>query len=264
MRVKIIVVALVATFVALAAYLWYDRETEPVEAPTAPPAEVPQPETPVEPQYPVPETGPAPGEEPLPGIDDSDAAVRDALTGVFGSAAGEMLVPDSLVRRIVATIDALPRQKLAARMRPVNPAPGKLAVEESEGGGFVLKPENYERYKPFVQLVESADATQIVDMYLRFYPRFQEAYQQLGYPTGYFNDRFIAVIDDLLATPEIEEPIALQRPNVFYEYTDPELEARSVGQKALLRMGPENAAVIKAKLRDVRSDLTGRAPVQSP
>jgi hypothetical protein len=174
-----------------------------------------------------------------------------------------MLVPDSLVRRIVATIDAMPRQKLAARMRPVNPAPGKLVVEESEGG-IVLKSENHERYKTFVQLVESADATQLVDMYLRFYPRFQEAYQQLGYPTGYFNDRFIAAIDDLLATPDIEGPIALQRPNVFYEYADPELEARSVGQKALLRMGPENAAVIKAKLRDVRTDLTSRAPAQSP
>jgi hypothetical protein len=263
MRTKIIVLALLATFVALAAYLWYDRETEPVEAPPAPAVEAPPPEVPVEPQYPVPETGPAPGEEPLPEIDDSDVAMRDALTGVFGSTAGQMLVPDSLLRRIVATIDALPRQKLAARMRPVNPAPGKLVVEESEGG-FVLKPENYERYEPLVQLVESADPKQIVDMYLRFYPRFQEAYEQLGYPKAHFNDRFVAVIDDLLATPEIEEPIALQRPNVFYEYVDPELEARSVGQKTLLRMGPENAAAIKAKLRDVRTELTSRAPANAP
>ena len=262
MRVKIIVLALVATFLALAAYLWYDREREPVEEPPAP-AAAPPAEMPAEPQYPVPESEPAPGEEPLPPIDDSDAAMRDALTGAFGSTVGQMLVPDSLVRRIVATIDALPRQKLAARMRPIGPAPGKLVVEESEGS-LLLKTENYARYTPFVQLVEAADTTQLVDMYLRFYPRFQESYQQLGYPQGYFNDRFVAVIDDLLATPEIEGPIALVRPNVLYEYADPDLEVRSVGQKVLLRMGPENAAVIKAKLRDVRRELTSRAPAQSP
>ena len=258
MRVKIIVLALVATFVALAAYLWYEREREPVEAPAAP-AAVPPAETSAEPQYPVPESGPAPGETPVPPIDDSDAAMRDALTGTFGSAVGEMLVPDSLVRRIVATVDAMPRQKLAARMRPISPAPGKLVVEETEGS-LLLKTDNYARYTPFVQLVQAADTAQLIDMYLRFYPRFQEAYQQLGYPNGYFNDRFVAVIDDVLATPEIEGPIALVRPNVLYEYADPDLEARSVGQKVLLRMGPENAAVIKAKLQDVRRELTSRAP----
>jgi hypothetical protein len=260
MRVKIIVLALVATFVALAVYLWYDREPAPVEEPPAP-AAVPPAEPPAEPQYPVPDAGPAPGEEPLPALDDSDAAVRDALTDALGESVGQMLVPDTLVRRIVATVDSLPRQKLAARMRPVTPAPGKLAVEESEGS-ILLKPENYARYEPFVRLVESADTTQLVDTYLRFYPRFQEAYQQLGYPQGYFNDRFVAVIDDLLATPDIEGPIALVRPNVLYEYADPDLEARSVGQKVLLRMGPENAAKVKAKLRDVRRELTSRAPAQ--
>ena len=50
------------------------------------------------------------------------------------------------------------------------------------------------------------------------------------------------MIDHLLATPEIEGPIRLVQPKVLYEFADPELEARSAGQKLLLRMGAANAA----------------------
>jgi hypothetical protein len=144
-------------------------------------------------------------------------------------------------------------------MRPVTPAPGKMAVE-NPAGDMVLGPDNYTRYASFVKLLEGADTSQLVQAYLRFYPRFQQAYVQLGYPSGYFNDRLVEAIDDMLASPEIEGPIALSRPNVLYEYTDPDLEERSVGQKLLLRIGPENAAAVKAKLREIRREVTSHAP----
>ena len=97
-------------------------------------------------------------------------------------------------------------------------------------------------------------------MVLPYYPLFQEAYANLGHPPEYFNDRLIEVIDHLLATPELQDPIALARPNVQFEYADPNLEARSAGQKALIRMGRENATVIKNKLRDVRAALIAQQP----
>jgi hypothetical protein len=258
MNVKIIVLVVAAALVALGGYLYYDRTHPPAEAPAAAAPEAPTAETPPAAQYPVPETANSP-EAPLPAIDDSDAAMHDALVNVFGSSANDLLVPDSLVRRIVATIDALPRNKLAARMRPVTPAPGKMRVE-SPAGDMVLGPDNYARYAPMVKLLEGADSSQLVQLYLRFYPRFQEAYVQLGYPSGYFNDRLVQAIDDMLATPEVEGPIMLSRPNVLYEYADPGLEQRSVGQKLLLRMGPENAAAVKAKLRELREAVTSQAP----
>jgi hypothetical protein len=63
------------------------------------------------------------------------------------------------------------------------------------------------------------------------------------------------VIDLLLQTPEITAPIALTQPKVFYEYADGELESRPAGQKMLLRMGPANARIIKAKLREFRAEI---------
>jgi hypothetical protein len=41
----------------------------------------------------------------------------------------------------------------------------------------------------------------------------------------------------------------------MYRYADPELEARSAGQKVLMRIGNANAAVVKDKLRAIRREL---------
>ena len=68
------------------------------------------------------------------------------------------------------------------------------------------------------------------------------------------------VIDNLLATPQPQQPVDLVRPNVMYMYADPGLESRSAGQKLLMRMGPDNAAAIKAKLTELRAAITASAP----
>ena len=62
-----------------------------------------------------------------------------------------------------------------------------------------------------------------------------------------------------LASPaawsQASRPIRLVVPHVLYEFADPALQERSSGQRALLRMGPENAAKLKAKMREVRAAL---------
>ena len=65
------------------------------------------------------------------------------------------------------------------------------------------------------------------------------------------------MISILLQTPDIQGPVQLIQPSVYYKFADPQLEALVAGQKILLRIGPENAAVIKDRLRDVRERLTG-------
>ena len=97
---------------------------------------------------------------------------------------------------------------------------------------------------------------QLGALYIRYYPLFQEAYEDLGYPGQYFNDRLVQVIDHLLQTPEVRGPIQLKQGRVFYEYADPALEARSAGQKLLLRMGAANEALVKQKLRELRVVVT--------
>jgi hypothetical protein len=87
---------------------------------------------------------------------------------------------------------------------------------------------------------------------------FQQAYEELGYPGAYFNDRLVHAIDHLLATPEIAGDLALKQPRVLYEFADPQLEMLSAGQKAMLRIGPDNARRVKAKLRALRAEITSK------
>jgi hypothetical protein len=106
-------------------------------------------------------------------------------------------------------------------------------------------------------VLQAVDPRTLVAWYVRLYPLFQQAYQDLGYPKGYFNDRLVAAIDDMLAAPLPPPPLRLVQPKVFYRYADPELEARSAGQKMLLRLGPADAAQVQSRLRTLRALLTG-------
>lgn len=213
----------------------------------------------VEPQirYPVAQQPP---EKPLPALDASDSTIKNAL--------GELLSDKTLIeffrlqdfiRCIVATVDNLPRQKLALRLMPVKLAGGKF-LATGKGGSLAIGADNAARYAPYLRLANAVDTEKLVALYVHFYPLFQQAYQELGYPKGYFNDRLVEVIDHLLTAPEVQAPVKLVQPKVFYLFADPEMEARSAGQKILMRIGNENAARIKAKLRDIRGELTRQAP----
>jgi len=219
------------------------------------PAPAPEPEAAI--RHPIPAQE---GDETVapPPLEDSDVPVRTALLGVFGDKPiSAFLVPKDVIRHIVVTVDNLPRKKVAVELRPVKPTPGKTATGGPEDA-LILGPQNYERYAPFVQAVRAADSKQLARVYFHFYPLFQQAYENLGYPSQYFNDRLVAVIDDMLKAPDVQGPIELVQPRVFYAYKDRDLEARSAGQKLLIRMGPANAAVIKAKLRELRSAIIER------
>ncbi len=227
--------------------------------PPAPRSEPPPPPAmPAEPEirYPVPDRPP---EKPLPALDTSDSTLKNALTEMpGGNSLIEVLVLKDFVRRVVATVDNLPAKRIVWRVMPMERTPGTFEVKGNNQQATIAA-ENAARYARYVKLAEAVDSAALAALYFHFYPLFQQAYRDLGYPKGHFNDRLIEVIDHLLAAPELKAPVALVRPKVFYLYADPELEARSAGQKILMRMGAENAVRIKAKLREFRARAVDRA-----
>jgi hypothetical protein len=197
----------------------------------------------------------------LPPLEKSDAMMRDSVVDLIGgSAFAHIVVPDQLIRRIVATIDNLPRQTAARRLMPLNSVPGAF-VTAGANESLAIAPANFARYAPYVRVLEMVNTRALVYSYARAYSLFQRAYEELGYPGKYFNDRLIEAIDDLLDAPEIDGRIELMRPKVLYEFADPDLETRSAGQKIMVRMGKENALRVKAKLGEIREALVslGRA-----
>jgi hypothetical protein len=244
-RKKALAGAVAAIVIAVGAYFWLRKPAEEPAPPPPPAAVVEAPE-----HHPVPDAS-----EPkvaLPELAESDPILIEALAGLFSAKSLEQfLVPQEIVRHIVVSIDNLPRKKLAERLKPTKPMSGLFVVSGPEEAR-VLSADNYARYQSFVQVVNAADMNQVASVYFKLYPLFQQAYADLGYPTGYFNDRLVQVIDHLLATPDVAGPIKLTQPGVMYEFADPKLENLSAGQKALIRVGKTNAAVLKTKLRELR------------
>ena len=252
-------VAIIAVVAIAAAWIWLQR-SQPVLTPTPPAIETPAPpavEAPPTIQFPVP---PVATPKPLPALDQSDAQLREALSGLGAEPNWlEKAVFEDFVRRVVATVDSLTTSKIPLRLLPVKTAPGKFETAV-DTDGIRLKPENSMRYAAYMRALEAIDPARVVALYIQYYPLFQQAYQELGYPKGYFNDRLVAVIDHLLATPPVQAPVRLVQPEVMYRYADPELEARSAGQKLLMRIGNANAAIVKEKLRAIRRELVAAPP----
>ncbi len=176
------------------------------------------------------DSGPA-----LPALNSSDPVFLGAIEQLpSGDALRALLQPETLIRHIVATVDNLPRARLAVDLRPVHATPGPfLAVGDEQQA--TLDDHNAARYATAVAALRALDMHAVSKLYQHFYPLFQRAYEDLGYPHAY----------------------------LFWEYADPELEARSAGQKLLLRMGNENAAIVRAKLRELRA-LVVTAPSPAP
>lgn len=194
----------------------------------------------------------------LPPLDGSDDRVVSALESLAGGGdLSTLLLQPQVVQRIVATVDALPRRGLNRVMMPLRAPKGAFATEEADGS-TVMAAQNDARYAPYMKLVQNTDPDKLVAWYVHAYPLFQQAYQQLGYPKGYFNDRLIVAIDNLLATPDVGRRPSLVLSSGYYRYADPKLESLSAGQRAMLRVGPDNEAMLKGRLREIRTRLVGQ------
>lgn len=264
-----IIAAVLACAVGAGAAWWF--WLRPVEAPVVAPPVASAPEATVAPP-PMPEaSGPqnpvdalAPADTALPALAESDKRVAELLAELLGSdKVASFLLTEGFVRRVVATVDNLGRAQAPSRMWPVQPMPQRFVVDGEGDAPTTIATTNAARYSAFLTFAEAVPLEPAVALYARLYPLFQQAYEELGYPKRYFNDRLVAVLDHLLLAPEPKSPLRVKltlvntdvpnlRPWVRYEFVDPALESLTSGQKILVRMGPANQARAKALLRDLR------------
>ena len=277
-------IALMLIILAAAAYYFVTVSSPQVEEAPPPPIpsvaiEKPEPEPVpapviVEPvEQDIIEVAPEPGmvdeATVLPALNESDEVIVESLSGLVSEASVmRFLVSDNVISRVVASVDALTARQVPGRIMAAQDLGGEFlataneqpveVIRNAEGDPipqYLLNPANYQRYDPQVELFEAIDTEELMALYEDYTPLFQQAYAELGYPDGDFNERLIEVIDSLLAAPAIHEPLRLIKPEAFYLLTNPDLEALPAGQKVLLRMGPDNAQRVKVKLKEIRAAL---------
>jgi hypothetical protein len=153
-----------------------------------------------------------------------------------------------------ALIDGLSRGVIMRKILPVDPPKQAFEVEEKTDLLY-MSSSNFTRYDSYADSIAALDSNILINSFHTLRPFYEGAYEQLGLDAGGFDNAVIRTLDVILATPEIDEPIELERKSVLYVYADPALEDLSPVQKLLLRMGPENIRRIKQKAQTIRDGL---------
>jgi len=260
------------------AWWWFSSPAPAPDLPLAVPTSAP---TAVAHVPPAVDTTVPPRAEPVPVPPAEHPLAAEEVSAALAALLGQqkllaLLQLDTFPRNFVATVDNLGRSHAPPLVWPVTPVAGRFLVEQ-RGGTMVINADNSARYTPLVLLAEGIPVAQAVSLYVRMYPLLQQAYVELGFPKGQFNDRLLRVIDLLIATPAAPEAIPVQltevkgtvpslRPWVRYEFADPALESLAAGQKIMVRVGAVNQRRLKARLVAVRQEILQRArlPATSP
>lgn len=195
-----------------------------------------------------PESRPAEPVEPvLPSLDDSDTSVRESVASYLSKQAMELLVTEDMVRRSVVFIDNLAQGKVAKKHYPVSkPADNFMVIEDDL---IITDPNSFERYTPYVNMLNSMSTAQLVRLYEQYKPLISEAYEEIGYNGNEFDYTLQEALGELLETPIPESNLPLIQESVTYKYAYAEWEQLSDAQKLFLRMGPENMKKAKKRLQ---------------
>jgi len=233
----------------------------PEEESTAPPvttAPPPPPPAPViteleEPAVEPPPPPPAPIEEPLPRLEESDDAVRDAVGDIpLGTAGQQYLVPGNIIERSASVVYLMAQGDVPYKLLPVSRPKAAFPISD-DGTQVVTDPAGFERYDALTQWLQSLDLESILSSLEWFIPLFREAWSYYGEDPAAFDMAVVMTLDLVIAAPEVDLSEArLIRKEAVWVFEDPAIEGLAPIQKQVLRMGPENAEIVKAKATEAR------------
>jgi hypothetical protein len=236
----LVVLAIIAAGGAGVWYLRYGRAvpTAPVSPPVA--------------------AAPAAPEAP-PGLstEESDARVRALLAEV--SSAPELAAwlkgVEDLVRRFTTAVSNIAEGESPRTVLPFLAPQGGFQVAEREGRTFIA-PESYARYDTVARVVTSLEAPKAAKAWRELKPLIDQAYAEIGRPGARFEQTLAQAFQHLLEVPVPEGEVEVVKgQGILYTYANPEQEKLSAAQKHLLRMGPDNARALQAKLRELQGAL---------
>ena len=191
----------------------------------------------------------------LPPMEGMDAFLRPLL-GALSSRPelANWLATDDLIGQLASAIDQAAVGNSPARdFKVIKPA-GAFAAT-GRGNQRFVEVSSYRRYDGLVQTVTSIDATRVAVLYKTIRPRLNEAYRRMGNPDGDVDRAMARVLDILLDTPIVKDPIPIVADEGAWIYADEALEERPPTQKQLLRMGSANVERVQTWLRALQAAL---------
>ena len=197
-----------------------------------------------------------PAAVPLPSLNESDAFVFEELRGIAGGAAViDFLVGDQIVRKFVALVENISRGEYPQTGAPYQPIGTEMQVSNIDDNLFVMDVASHDRFNEVVDTFTALDTDASYALYRFLSPLFQQAFAEIGFRNQSFDDTLRSAINAVLAAEDVEGPYQLVKPSVMFLYADASIENLQEVHKLLIRLGPENASKITAKLQEFRDRL---------
>ena len=195
-----------------------------------------------------------PIENPLPMLEESDDPVRDALGEIpMGTIGQQYLIPSNIIERSASLIYLTSKGDVPYKLLPVA-RPAKPFSISDDGTQVVADASGFARYDALAQWLESLDLSTILLSLQPFLPLFREAWSYYGEPPEDFDFAVVIALDLIASTPSVDTTEArLIKKEAVWIYEDPSIEGLAPIQKQVLRMGPENAAVVKSKADEAQA-----------
>ena len=254
----VVLLLVISGGVVLLTGIWPAGEKPAPVVTAPPPAPLPAPvvaeiEEPTPEPQPSPPPPPAPVEEPLPRLEESDDAVRDALGDIpLGTAGQQYLMPGNIIERSASLIYLMAQGDVPYKLLPVSRPKAAFPISD-DGTQVVTDPAGFERYDALTQWLESLELEPLLSSLEWFIPLFREAWSYYGEDRAAFDMAVVMTLDLVIATPEVDlSDVRLIRKEAVWIFEDPAIEGLAPIQKQVLRMGPENAKILKAKAAEMR------------
>ena len=190
---------------------------------------------------------------PLPELDSSDAY----LDSLFEETEGWRGLANSkhMIRRAVTAVDLMSRgENPNSQWNFLQPTSAFKTVEKD--GRILISEENYRRYQPVFQLLDKVPADRVALIYKHLYPLCLAAYEELGNGDHSFAEKFDSVLQRILDFEPPQGDIEIVGKERTFIFADPELEASSALEKALIRIGPQQTHLLQEKIEAFRAALT--------
>jgi len=184
----------------------------------------------------------------LPDLDNSDALIREEITGISPMLA-DWLNTDQLVRKYIVIINDL-SQGWRLEKHLGFAKPGQPFTVDQDKGSPVIAAKSYQRYDRLAAAINALDVQATLTVYKKFRPLLLQVFSEFSYPAEYsLGNIFTKAAAIILAAPIVDGQIALVRHSANYKFADRQLESLNPVHKQMLRMGPENTRIIQDKLR---------------
>ena len=241
-----VIVGAGAVVAAIALTLWWLSRAQP-------PAVIPAPTAATDPAA---QGSRRPSRQPmeLPALVDSDAMLRElASTLSRNPLLARLVATRGIVRNAALAVVQIGDGKTPALPLAVLRPPVRLDIA-GQASGRVESP-SFARWEAATNALMSIPPADAARVYVNVKPLFDEAYRDLGYPSGDFDVAIVKAIRTLDATPPSPRDLVLLRREGYFEHADSTLQSLQPVQKQLLLLGPGNRARIQAWLHQLATAL---------